>query len=268
MEMQDELEVVVLRSATYLSGLAGQKDGLRGRLILDSAGIGLRPKGWSKERRYVPWTACAGVTVDDLDLARREIGAVLPLGVSGGSVKGAKGQALMTVTCRNGTSAYYLVDRIGAFLLRAKVYPLLHSVGVPLLGPSESSDHPPPAPLGIGATWRTGRPRQDELEPGETVLALARCAPPGTAVRGDGQRMNMVVTDRRLLALKTNRWTGHSKGQVLGATPLQDVTSVEIHTGAIPNFEIVVRLANGVVTGMESDVFRRRRLRNLAEAVS
>ena len=64
-------------------------------------------------------------------------------------------------------------------------------------------------------------PAPDQLEPGETVLALAVCSPPGAIEKQAAQPIRIVVTDRRFLASKTSRMTGRTKGEIELEVPLR-----------------------------------------------
>jgi hypothetical protein len=71
-------------------------------------------------------------------------------------------------------------------------------------------------------------PEPDQLEPGEIVLALAKCDWFGTIEKQHKVEKRIAVTDRRFLALKTGIWRGRSKGEVELEIPLRDV--VAVHT--------------------------------------
>ena len=118
--------------AAYLGGLPERTREARGNLVLDDVRIGigtLNPK-----KAVVRWSECAGVTVSGGQVAKNKVGAEIAFGVLGGlGAKGAKNQAVVSVRRTDGTTAYFQVDKASPQKVRAKIAPVLHSVGVPFL---------------------------------------------------------------------------------------------------------------------------------------
>jgi len=118
-----------------------------------------------------------------------------------------------------------------------------------------------------------GEPAPDQLEPGETVLALARCSPPDAWRKQSPQPMRIAVTDRRLLALKTSQLTGRSQGDVERAIPLRDVVAVHtkkrhpVSNFGVPVFAVSVVLSNGDVLVFETSGYPIWALGRCAEAL-
>jgi hypothetical protein len=113
-------------------------------------------------------------------------------------------------------------------------------------------------------------PATDQLEEGETVLALALCSPPGAIEKQSTQPIRIAVTSRRFLALKTSRMTGRSKGDVDFAVPLRDVMSVltlkrhAVATMGIPVLSVAMVLLNGETVVFETSGFRIKAMRQFA----
>jgi hypothetical protein len=114
-------------------------------------------------------------------------------------------------------------------------------------------------------------PAPDQLEPGETVLALACCSPPGAIERQAGQPMRLALTDRRFLVLKTSRMTGRTKGEIELEVPLRDVVSVQIAkrhpiaTLGVLIFSVAVVRSDGKALVCETSGFGIKGLWQLAE---
>lgn len=123
---------VSIARAAYLGGLPERTREARGNLVLDDVRIGigtLNPK-----KAVVRWSECAGVTVSGGQVAKNKVGAEIAFGVLGGlGAKGAKNQAVVSVRRTDGTTAYFQVDKASPQKVRAKIAPVLHSVGVPFL---------------------------------------------------------------------------------------------------------------------------------------
>ncbi len=120
---------------------------------------------------------------------------------------------------------------------------------------------------------RVGNPHADQLAAGETVLALASCAPPGAIERQSARPIRIVVTDQRFLALKTNRMTGRSKGDVELEIPLRDVISVRtkkrhpVAALGMPIFTVAVALLSGEVLVFETSGIGIKALRHFADVL-
>jgi hypothetical protein len=118
-----------------------------------------------------------------------------------------------------------------------------------------------------------GMPAEDALEPGEAILALATCQPPGAIENQTFRAVRVVVTDMRFLVLETNALTGRSKGAVEFELPLRDVTSVEmrkrrsIATVGLPILVVRLSLADGRSMAFESSGILIKRHRKLAEVL-
>lgn len=116
-------------------------------------------------------------------------------------------------------------------------------------------------------------PAPDQLEPGETVLALAVCSPPGAIEKQAAQPIRIVVTDRRFLALKTSRMTGRTKGEIELEVPLRDVVSVQttkrhpVATIGVPVFSVGVVLSDGTALVFATSGFRIKGLRHFADVL-
>jgi hypothetical protein len=116
-------------------------------------------------------------------------------------------------------------------------------------------------------------PLPDQLEEGETVLALAVCSPPGAIEKQSAQPIRIAVTDRRFLALKTSRMTGRSKGDVELAVPLGDVVSVRtqkrhpVATIGVPVLSVAMVLLNGEAVVFETSGFRIKAMRHFVDVL-
>jgi len=121
---------------------------------------------------------------------------------------------------------------------------------------------------------RHGMPSEDALEPGEEILALAMCQPPGAIERQSRRPIRVVTTDRRFLALKTSAMSGRSKGEVEFEIPLRDIASVDIRrrhpvaTIGVPVLGVTVVLADGRAMTLETSGFGIKKLRNFAKTLS
>jgi hypothetical protein len=120
---------------------------------------------------------------------------------------------------------------------------------------------------------RHGMPTEDQLEPGEAILALAMCQPPGAIERQARRPIRVVVTDRRFLALKTSAMTGRSKGDIEFEIPLRDITSVEtkkrhpVATIGVPVLGVGVSLSDGREMTFETSGLGIKKLRTFAEVL-
>ena len=116
-------------------------------------------------------------------------------------------------------------------------------------------------------------PHPDQLEDGESVLALGVCSPPGAIERQATQPIRIAVTNRRFLALKTSRMTGRSKGEIELAFPLGDVVSVltvkrhPVAAMGVPVLSVAMVLSNGEAVVFETSGFRIKAMRRFADVL-
>jgi hypothetical protein len=122
--------------ATFMGGLSQEDRKLTGTLVLDQQGIRV------DQTEILQWGDCAGLAVESYQVAKRKIAATLVFGVLGGvAAKGSKNQSAMTVRRNDGALAYFVIDNRNSPEVKAKIAPLLRSIGLPLVGdfPLEST---------------------------------------------------------------------------------------------------------------------------------
>jgi len=74
------------------------------------------------------------LTVESQQVAKRKIAATLAFGALGAlAAKGSKDQSVVTVRRSDGAFAYFVIDKMSAFKLKAEIEPLLRIVGVPIV---------------------------------------------------------------------------------------------------------------------------------------
>jgi hypothetical protein len=116
-------------------------------------------------------------------------------------------------------------------------------------------------------------PRPDQLQEGETVLALAVCSPRGAIEMQAANPIRIVVTDQRFLALKTSRLTGRSKGDVDFEIPLGQVHSVQtrrrhpVATVGVPVLSVAMVLLDEQAVVFETSGFGIKAMRRFVDAL-
>ena len=126
----------VFEHAVYLGGLLHGDQEISGVLVLDTQGIRMN------QTEILQWRDCDGLTVDSHQVAKRKVAATLAFGILGGvAAKSSKDQSELTVRRNDGALAYFVIDRKNSHEVKAKIAPLLRSIGLPILGdfPAEAS---------------------------------------------------------------------------------------------------------------------------------
>lgn len=127
--MGDTLDHQALGQAWYIGGHPKLDQERQGILWVDHQGIGISTgKTWVAR---VPLTEIASVDISGGQVAVSKVPAVLLFGVLGGlAAKGSMDQSTLGVKCRDGETAWYVVN-VSPSWLRAKITPFLRRAGVP-----------------------------------------------------------------------------------------------------------------------------------------
>ena len=140
--MGETLDQQPLGQARYLGGHPALDKERQGILWVDREGIGIAA-GDSWVAR-VPLSEVASVDITGGQVATSKVPNVLLFGLLGLGAKGSKDQSTLGVRCRDGETAWYLVD-VSPSWLRAKLTPFLRRAGI---GSREEGSAPAVADLG------------------------------------------------------------------------------------------------------------------------
>lgn len=115
----------------YLGGHPALGKARQGNLYLTDEKIGVGTFGPS--HAALLWSDVTTVDVSGEQVAKSKVGATLAFGILGGlAAKGTKNQAAIIVHTKDNQVAYYLIDKLSQLEAKAKIIPLLQSVGVAL----------------------------------------------------------------------------------------------------------------------------------------
>lgn len=136
---------VTVQNSTYLGGLPGDRGKKTGNLYVDAEKIGV---GFASAKHgLVLWSDATGVSYSGGQVAKSKVGAELMFGVLGGlGAKGSADRAEVVVFRRDGSSAFFQVDKISRLALKAKLAPLLAFAGVPCVDDQPITAPPQAAP--------------------------------------------------------------------------------------------------------------------------
>lgn len=108
---------------------------------------------------------------------------------------------------------------------------------------------------------------------GENVLVAVNCSPPGVLERQQSKQLKVVVTDRRLIAVRLGRILERKVKETILDLPLADIVGVQtqkrypVGTYGIPILRVTITLRGGDGIAFENGGFGIKRGRALAAAL-
>ena len=99
------------------------------------------------------------VAVGGGQVAKSRVGATLAFGIAGLAAKASEDRTEIVIHLDSGDAAFFVIDGVSPFELRAKLLPLLRQAGIPLEDESDEQPGPPDAASGSGLAFSLG----DEL---------------------------------------------------------------------------------------------------------
>ena len=115
---------VELGTAKYLGGSDDLGPASDGRLAFTTDAVFL---GSSK----LDLTEVSSVDLGGGEVAKSRLGATLALGLAGLATKGTEDRTEMAIHLKNGDAAFFVLERVSPFEIRAKLTPLLRERGIP-----------------------------------------------------------------------------------------------------------------------------------------
>jgi hypothetical protein len=143
---------VLLGRARYLGGCQAFGPACEGGLSFSANAVFL-------DSMRLDLASIKSVAVGGGQIAKSRVGATLAFGIAGLAAKGAQDRTEIALHLNSGDAAFFVIDGVSPFELRAKLLPLLRDAGIPLKDKSDEQPGAPDAAGGEGPAYSLG----DEL---------------------------------------------------------------------------------------------------------
>ena len=143
---------VLLGRARYLGGCQAFGPACEGGLSFSADAVFL-------DSMQLDLALVKSVAVGGGQIAKSRVGATLAFGIAGLAAKGSQDRTEIVIHLGSGDAAFFVVDGVSPFELRAKIMPLLRKAEIPLEDESDEQPRPSDAAASPGSAYSLG----DEL---------------------------------------------------------------------------------------------------------